>query len=79
MTTGFFMLQPVKGWETNHSQMTTSFFMLQSWMVDIRLWMLDARRRRTPGRETEKPAPGVNSRTEGGEKENIEYRTRNIE
>jgi len=31
------------------SQMTTSFFMLQS-------WMLDARRRKTPGRETEKPA-----------------------
>jgi hypothetical protein len=26
--------------------------------------MLDARRRRTPGRETEKPAPRVNSRTE---------------
>ena len=26
--------------------------------------MLDARRRRTPGRETEKPAPGINSRTE---------------
>ena len=29
MTTSFFMLQPVTGWETNHSQMTTSFFMLQ--------------------------------------------------
>jgi len=27
--------------------------------------MLDARRRRTPGREKEKPAPGVNSRAEG--------------
>ena len=26
--------------------------------------MLDSRRRRTPGRETEKPAPGVNSKTE---------------
>ena len=24
----FFMLRPVKGWETNHSHMTTSFFML---------------------------------------------------
>jgi hypothetical protein len=23
------MLRPVKGWETNHSQMTTSFFMLR--------------------------------------------------
>ena len=28
--------------------------------------MPDARRRRTPGRETEKPTPGVNSRMEGG-------------
>ncbi len=27
--------------------------------------MLDARRRRTPGRETEKAAPGVNSGAEG--------------
>ena len=37
--------------------------------------MPDAKRRRTPGREPEKPAPGVNSRTEGGgqrtEKEGI--------
>ena len=29
MTTGFFMLQPVTGWETNYSQMTTGFCMLQ--------------------------------------------------
>ncbi len=40
--------------------------------------LLDARQRRTPGRETEKPEPGVNSRADGREKENIEYRTRNI-
>jgi len=38
-------------------------------------WILDARRRRTPGRETEKPAPGVNSRADGREKENIEFST----
>jgi hypothetical protein len=44
------------------------------------------RRQKTPGRETEKPAQGVNSRADGREKENIEYppqgvlwRTRNIE
>ncbi len=39
--------------------------------------MLDARRRRTPGRETEKPAPGVNSRMENsrsGKQENGEFR-----
>jgi len=30
----FFMLRPVKGWETNHSQMTTSFFMLQRLKID---------------------------------------------
>jgi len=42
MTTGFFRLRPVKGWETNHSQMTTRFFTLQSWMLDARYWMLDA-------------------------------------
>jgi len=34
MTTGFFTLRPMKGWETNHSQMTTSFFMLQRWIFD---------------------------------------------
>jgi hypothetical protein len=34
MTTGFFTLRPVKGWETNHSQMTMGFFMLQCWILD---------------------------------------------
>jgi len=34
MTTGFFTLQPVNGWETNHSHMTTGFFILQSWILD---------------------------------------------
>ena len=28
MTTGFFTLRPVKDWEKNHSQMTTSFLLL---------------------------------------------------
>jgi len=36
MTTGFFTLRAVKAWETSHSQMTMSFFMLQSWMLDFR-------------------------------------------
>ncbi len=83
MTTGFFMLRPMKGWETKHSQMTTSFFMIQSWMLDSRRRTTEDRRRmaekrrisnieqgilndevrRAPGRETEKPVPGVNSRT----------------
>jgi len=42
MTTGFFAFRPVKGWKTNHSQMTMSLFMFQSRMVDIRFWMLDS-------------------------------------
>jgi len=33
-------------------------------MSETRHCVVDARRRRAPGRETEKPAPGVNSRTE---------------
>jgi len=30
MTTSFFTLQPVRGWETNHSQMTTRIYMFRS-------------------------------------------------
>ncbi len=41
--------------------------------------MLDARRRRTPGRETEKPATGVNSSMEGGGQEDGEFRIENFE
>ena len=48
--------------------------------------LLDARRRKTedgrqktPGRGTEKTAPGVNSRTDGPEKENLDCRQASIE
>jgi len=56
MTTSFFMLRPVKGWETKHSQMTTGFFMLRpgtGWETNhsqmttsffmLQSWMLDTR------------------------------------
>jgi hypothetical protein len=49
------MLRPVKGWETNHSQMTTGFFMLRpvkGWETNhsqmttrflmLQRWMLDS-------------------------------------
>ncbi len=32
MTTGFFTLRPMKGLETNHSQMTTSFLIDSRWI-----------------------------------------------